>query len=54
MTKSKSATVRVRWDAAQITNEDAMKLLTHAGMQIGIGESRPGSRNSYGLFSEVR
>ena len=44
-----SATVRVRWDAGQFAGEDIMNLMARAGMQVGIGEGRPDSCNSYGL-----
>lgn len=43
-----SARVRVRWDADQFTLADVSNLLARAGMQIGIGEGRPFSRESYG------
>lgn len=43
-----SARVRVRWDGDQFTLGDVSNLLSRAGMQIGIGEGRPFSRESYG------
>ena len=43
------ATVRLRFDADQFTLQDVANLLSRAGMQIGIGEGRPFSRESNGL-----
>lgn len=49
------ASVRVRFDADQFTTQDVTNLLARAGMQVGVGEGRPFSPNSYGqgwgLFS---
>lgn len=51
------ADVRVRWDLDQFSLEDTTNLLTRAGLQVGIGEGRPDSRNSagmgWGLFQVV-
>lgn len=44
-----SADVRIRFDADQFTAEDVANLLMRAGMQVGIGEGRPDSRESNGL-----
>ena len=44
-----SAALRVRWDGDQFRIGDISSLLSRAGMQIGIGEGRPFSRESYGL-----
>jgi hypothetical protein len=44
-----SAIVRVRFDADQMTLSDVANLLTRAGMQVGIGEGRPDSKNSIGM-----
>jgi hypothetical protein len=44
-----SAALRVRWDGDQFRIGDISNLLSRAGMQIGIGEGRPFSRESYGL-----
>jgi hypothetical protein len=44
-----SATLRVRWDGDQFRVGDVSNLLARAGMQIGVGEGRPFSRESYGL-----
>lgn len=49
------ATLKVRWDAAQFSQQDVLNLLYRAGQQVGVGEGRPDSRNSpglgYGLFT---
>lgn len=49
-----SANVKVRWDLTQFSATDVLNLLNRAGQLVGIGEGRPGSRNSagigYGLF----
>lgn len=49
------AVVRIKWDADQFTAEDVANLLGRVGLQVGIGEGRPDSRNScgmgWGLFS---
>lgn len=49
------AKVRIRWDADQFTIQDVSNLLSRVGMQVGIGEGRPDSKNSagmgWGLFS---
>jgi hypothetical protein len=43
------AKVRVRYDADQFTVEDVTNLLARVGMQVGIGEGRPDSKNSAGM-----
>jgi len=43
------AGVTVRFDADMFTKADIENLLARAGMQVGIGEGRPDSRNSAGL-----
>jgi hypothetical protein len=43
------ACVRLRYDTDQFTLEDVANLLARAGMQVGIGEGRPYSRESNGL-----
>jgi hypothetical protein len=43
------AKVRIRWDADQFTREDIANLLTRVGLQVGIGEGRPDSKNSAGM-----
>lgn len=44
-----TALVRIRFDADQFTAEEIANLLSRAGMQIGLGEGRPFSKNSNGL-----
>ncbi len=50
-----SAHIIIRWDADQFTLTDVTNLLGRVGMQVGIGEGRPDSKNSsgmgWGLFS---
>lgn len=48
MWKKWSATVRVSYDADMFSATDVANLLNRAGIQVGIGEGRPDSRNSYG------
>jgi hypothetical protein len=52
-----SAKLRVRWDAGQFSAQDIINLIARVGMQVGIGEGRPDSKDSagmgWGLF-EVR
>lgn len=47
--------INIRWDADQFTLTDITNLLMRVGMQVGIGEGRPDSKNSagrgWGLFS---
>lgn len=49
--------VRIHWDKDQFTLIDITNLLARAGVQVGIGEGRPDSRESaglgYGLFDIV-
>ena len=44
-----SAKVRVKYDADQFTLQDVTNLMQRVGMQVGIGEGRPDSRESAGL-----
>lgn len=44
-----SADVRISWDEDQFSAADVWNLLLRAGLQVGIGEGRPDSPNSYGL-----
>ena len=44
-----SAQVRVKYDADQFTLQDVTNLMQRVGMQVGIGEGRPDSRESAGL-----
>ena len=52
-----SIKLRIRWDADQFTVEDVANLLARVGLQVGIGEGRPDSKNSagmgWGLFEVV-
>jgi hypothetical protein len=41
--------LRVRFDEDQFTATDVINLLTRAGMQVGVGEGRPFSKQSNGL-----
>lgn len=43
------AKLRVRYDADQFSTEDVANLLLRAGVQIGVGEGRPFSKNSAGM-----
>jgi len=44
-----SVRLRVEYDADMFTPADVANLLQRAGLQVGIGEGRPDSRNSCGL-----
>lgn len=44
-----SANIKIRWDADQFTLEDVVNLLSRVGLQVGIGEGRPDSKNSAGM-----
>lgn len=43
------AKIKIRWDADQFTLTDVTNLLMRVGMQVGIGEGRPDSKNSAGM-----
>jgi hypothetical protein len=43
------AKIKIRWDADQFTMKDVAALLARAGLQVGIGEGRPDSKNSAGM-----
>lgn len=43
-----NAVVRCTWDGDQFSKADLANLLTRAGLQVGVGEGRPDSRESYG------
>ena len=43
------AKIRIRWDADQFTLADVSSLLSRVGLQVGIGEGRPDSKNSAGM-----
>jgi len=44
-----TATIRVRFDADMFTVADVANLVMRAGLQVGIGEGRPSSKNSCGM-----
>jgi hypothetical protein len=44
-----SAKIRIRFDADQFTIQDVSNLLARVGLQVGLGEGRPDSKNSAGL-----
>lgn len=44
-----AANVRIRFDQDQFTGEDVANLLARVGLQVGIGEGRPDSKNSAGM-----
>lgn len=44
-----SATVKIQFDADMFTFSDIANLLSRVGLQVGIGEGRPGSKNSSGM-----
>lgn len=44
-----TATVRIRFDADQFSIEDVTNLLSRVGLQVGLGEGRPDSKNSAGM-----
>lgn len=44
-----SANIRIRWDNDQFTLADVSSLLSRVGLQVGIGEGRPDSKNSAGM-----
>jgi hypothetical protein len=43
------AKIRIRWDGDQFTLTDVTNLLSRVGLQVGIGEGRPDSKNSAGM-----
>jgi len=43
------ATLKVTWDADQFTITDVTNLLARAGLQVGVGEGRPDSKQSAGM-----
>lgn len=44
-----TAKVRIRWDADQFQLADVANLLSRVGMQVGLGEGRPDSKDSAGM-----
>ena len=43
------ATLRIRYDAGMLTEADIANLIARVGLQVGIGEGRPDSKQSAGL-----
>lgn len=43
------ARIRIRFDADQFTLQDVTNLISRVGLQVGIGEGRPDSKNSAGM-----
>lgn len=43
------AVLRVRYDAGMLTQDDVVNLIARVGLQVGIGEGRPDSKDSAGL-----
>ena len=43
------AKIRIRFDADQFTLQDVTNLMARVGLQVGIGEGRPDSKNSAGM-----
>ena len=43
------AVLKIRWDADQFTVMDIANLLSRVGMQVGVGEGRPDSKNGPGM-----
>lgn len=43
------AKIRIRFDADQFTLQDITNLMARVGLQVGIGEGRPDSKNSAGM-----
>lgn len=44
-----SSKIRIRFDADQFTVTDVGNLISRVGLQVGIGEGRPDSKNSAGM-----
>lgn len=44
-----TAVIRIRFDADMFTISDVANLVMRAGLQVGIGEGRPSSKNSCGM-----
>ena len=43
------ATLRIRYDAGMLQEEDIVNLIARVGLQVGIGEGRPDSKQSAGI-----
>lgn len=44
-----TANIRIRFDRDQFTAEDVSNLVARVGLQVGLGEGRPDSKNSAGM-----
>jgi hypothetical protein len=44
-----SAKIRIRFDQDQFTTQDVANLIARVGLQVGLGEGRPDSKNSAGM-----
>jgi hypothetical protein len=44
-----TAKIKIRWDTDQFSLEDVTNLLARVGMQVGLCEGRPDSKNSAGM-----
>ena len=44
-----SATVKIKWDSDALQPTDVVNLLARAGVHVGVGAGRPGSKNSCGI-----
>jgi hypothetical protein len=44
-----AAVLNIRYDAGMLTSSDIVNLISRVGLQVGIGEGRPDSKNSAGL-----
>ena len=57
MYRNWAAVLNIRYDAGMLTSSDVVNLISRVGLQVGIGEGRPDSKNSaglgYGLFEIV-
>lgn len=49
MWRTWSAALRLTYDADQFREQDVVNLLERAGLQVGVGEGRPFSKNSAGM-----
>jgi len=49
MWKNWHAIVRIRYDSGMFSQSDIVNLMMRVGMQVGIGEGRPDSKNSAGM-----
>lgn len=49
MWKEWKASLSIKYDADQFTDADVVNLLSRAGLQVGVGEGRPFSKDSAGM-----